>query len=140
MKYSQVAFEESFNQSNFCPQNKIQNSGGGEWWKWELELHNVLSSDRAINPDGPKAPYIYIITGPIYSAKKIKEYLKEKKYNIQAIIIPDSFYKISIMNNVMTCKIFPQEGGVQIVPLSKIQELTGLEFFPDNSSWPVMLE
>ena len=40
----------------------------------------------------------------------------------------------------MTCKIFPQEGGVQIVPLSKIQELTGLEFFPDNSSWPVMLE
>ena len=140
MKYSETAFEDSFNLSNFCPQDKIQNSGGGEWWKWELALHNALSSDRTINPEGPLAEEIYIITGPIYSAPKIKEYIKEKKYNVQAIIIPDSFYKISIMNNVMTCKIFPQDGGVQVVPLKKIQQLTGLEFFPDISSWPVMLE
>ena len=139
MKYSQEAFEESFYMSNFCPQNKNQNENG-EWWKWEITLHNALSSNPAINQDGPKADYIYIITGPIYSAKKIKQYLGEKKNNGQAIMIPDSFYKISIMNNVLTCKIFPQEGGFQDVTLEKIQQRNGLEFFPGVQNLPYMRE
>lgn len=139
MKYSQKAFEDSFNQSIFCPQKKYQNEVG-EWWKWEKELHDDLSLNPAINPEGPQAECIYIITGPIYSASKIKKYLNEKKYNGQALMIPDSFYKISIMNNVMTCKVFPQEGGVQVVSLWKIQQLTGLEFFPGVQNLPYMRE
>ncbi len=129
MKFSETAFKESFYMSNICPQNKYLNRG--KWRECEKKLHNALSKDPTINPEGPLAEEIYIITGPIYSKSKIEKYLKEKKYNAQAIIIPDSFYKISIMNHVMTFKIFSQNGDEDEVTLEEIEKLTGLKFFPD---------
>ena len=76
MKYSEVTYKESFYMSNICPQKSIQNRTG-PWHNWEQKLRDDL--DPAKHPDdGPKADYIYIITGPIYSAEKIKQYLNEK--------------------------------------------------------------
>lgn len=120
MEFDKEAYNDTFYTSNISPQDRGFN--GGIWNRLEQKVRYW-----AVRYNG-----VYVVTGGVLknSSKTIG---KEK------VIVPESFYKIvlNISNgkHKMVAFLIPNERSEKplysfIVSVDKIEELTGIDFFP----------
>jgi len=118
--FSYDAFEETFLTSNISPQNHDFNAG---IWN-ELEQKTRYWAKRY---DG-----VYVVTGGV-----LENGLKSIGY--ESVSIPNYFYKIILDNSSETVKmiafLIPNKPTHQslksfVVPVDRIEKLTGIDFFP----------
>ena len=129
-QYGQMAQLETYLMTNICPQKPALNRG--IWKTLEGKIRNEISQDDTTN----KQVYsVYVITGPIFK-KNPPDKLES------GVAIPDEFYKIIVFKKgyLSTLKavsfVFPQEPASNdfmdyMVTIDEIEQLTGLEFFPE---------
>lgn len=119
MKWSQKAMSDSFYMSNISPQNHDFNNG--IWLSLEEWVRRVAIKEEDI----------YVVTGPIFSSDN-KETIGSRN-----ITVPTEFYKVvfdmtpprKMIGFVIPNK--PTENNLIafVIPVSKIEEKTGLVFF-----------
>lgn len=132
-KYSRKAMEDSFILSNICPQTPQLN--GGDWRileekcrKW-AKVYNKL----------------YIVCGPIIQENYIYDTIGSNK-----VTVPTHYYKIVMRydkfgNPHMIGFIYNNDNTIKsmrdyIVTVDKIEELTGIDFFPNLSDEGKIIE
>jgi endonuclease G len=129
-QYGQMAQLETYLMSNICPQKPTLNRG--IWKHLEGKIRDEISQDDTTNK---QVHSVYVITGPIFK-KALHDRLES------GVAIPEEFYKIIAFKKGYfgTLKavsfIFPQEPGSDdfmdyVVNIDVIEQLTGLEFFPE---------
>ena len=119
MKWSQKAMSDSFFMSNISPQNHDFNNG--IWLSLEEWVRRVAIKEEDI----------YVVTGPIFPSDN-KETIGSRN-----ITIPTDFYKVvfdmtpprKMIGFIIPNK--PTENNLIsfVIPVSKIEEKTGLDFF-----------
>ena len=121
-KWAIKAMEETFLLTNICPQNSKLNQ---ETWE-HLESHCRWWAN--------KYGTIYIISGPIFRNKHFKTFGNNK------IAIPDAFFKVVLRMDYKPRALgfiyentYPKNKDRMedhVVPISEIEKVTGLKFFP----------
>lgn len=121
-KWARKAMEETFLLTNICPQNTKLNQ---ETWE-HLESHCRWWAN--------KFGTIYIIAGPIFRNKNYRTFGNNK------IAIPDAFFKVVLRMDGTPKALgfiyentYPKEKDRMedhVVPISEIEKVTGLHFFP----------
>lgn len=120
MEFDKEAFSDTFYTSNISPQDHEFN--GGIWNRLEQKVRYW-----AVRYDG-----VYVVTGGVLNNSS-RTIGKEK------VIVPDSFYKI-VLNiskgkHKMVAFLIPNKRSEKplysfIVSVDRIEELTGIDFFP----------
>ncbi len=114
------AFEETFLTSNISPQNHEFNSG-----IWNYLEQKVRYWAKAY--DG-----VYVVTGGVLSGNL-------KTIGYEAVSVPKYFYKVILKggskNPKMIAFLMPHKDSDKslkefVVPVNKLEELTGIDFFP----------
>lgn len=125
MKFLQSAMQETFFYSNMSPQN--QDFNRGIWQDLEEQVRSWAEMENEL----------FIFTGPV-----LKKGLP--KIGANEVAVPEAFYKIVAKFDGKKSKVIafliPNRGSDQpyskfVVPVDKIEQLTGLDFFtilPDN--------
>jgi len=120
-KYSQFAHDETFLTSNISPQKHDFNSG--IWNTLELKVRYW-----AIKYDG-----VYVVTGGVLKGSM-------KTIGDEHVSVPNQFYKVLIDNNSGKTKVIaflmPHKNSSKplyeyVVSVDEIEELTGIDFFPE---------
>lgn len=121
MKWSKQAMKESFYMSNICPQNQKLNRD--DWGDLEESCRKWAD----------KYGTIYIACGPIYDSKSPKRIGKNR------VAVPDRFFKVVLVYNrknpMAMGFLFENKANHQnlknyMVTVDKVEEETGLDFFP----------
>lgn len=108
--WSKESAAETFRMCNVCPQSSSLNRGN--WKKYEAYTHELAK----------KYQLVTVACGPIYTLGGMVT-LKG------GVVVPDAFFKIFVINGkVFECYIFYQNNTFEPVTLSKIEELSNLEF------------
>ena len=101
----------------------------GAWYGLEWAVRNL------VNREGP----IYVLTGPIFRSDSEPRQLPTNKPHR----VPDAFYKILVSEQGSNSAfIFEQDSPIHIhhcqrlSSVEEIEELTGLDFFPDLGQLP----
>ncbi len=119
-KFSYEAFEETFLTSNVTPQNHEFNSG--IWNKLEQKVRYWARSYDSV----------YVVTGGVLSQNL-------KSIGYEAVTVPKYFYKVILKggskNPKMIAFLMPHQDSNAalkefVVPADKIEQLTGIDFFP----------
>lgn len=123
MRYSDVAMRESFYMSNMSPQSSGFNRG--VWKRLEKTVRRFAFAEGSI----------VVVTGPIFD--------KHGGRTIgDGVAVPTAFYKV-IYDETPPCKmiafLLPHESSQKdikdfVCTVSKVEERTGLKFFPKLSS------
>lgn len=121
-KWARKAMEETFLLTNICPQNTKLNQ---ETWE-HLESHCRWWAN--------KFGTIYIVAGPIFRNKNYRTFGNNK------IAVPDAFFKVVLRMDGTPKALgfiyentYPKEKDRMedhVVPISEIEKVTGLQFFP----------
>ncbi len=122
MAYSTDAMSESFYMSNISPQ--IKNFNGGVWRELEENVRVwAIRFDK-----------IYVVTGPVLT-RGIRETIGDNK-----VAVPDEFYKVILDFTEPEIKsiafIMPNEisnNAIEYyaVSIDQVEEVTGIDFFPE---------
>lgn len=121
MKWSKQAMKESFYMSNICPQNRKLNRD--DWGDLEESCRKWAD----------KYGTIYIACGPIYDSKS------PKRIGESRVAVPDRFFKVVLVYNrknpmamgfLFENKANHQDLKNYMVTVDKVEEETGLDFFP----------
>ena len=121
MKWSSRAMKESFYMSNICPQNRKLNRD--DWGDLEESCRKWAE----------KYGTIHIACGPIYDTKSPKRIGKNR------VAVPDRFFKVVLIYNrknpmamgfLFDNKAHHQNLKNYMVTVDKVEEETGLDFFP----------
>lgn len=119
-RFSYEAFEETFLTSNISPQNHKFNSG--IWNKLEQKTRYWAKKYNGV----------YVITGGVLSKNL-------KSIGYEAVSVPKYFYKVILKggakNPKMIAFLMPHQDSNAplkefVVPTDKIEQLTGIDFFP----------
>ncbi len=122
MAHSKEAMEESFFMSNISPQSRGFNNGA--WKELEETVRDWAFSDKTL----------YVVTGPILSDKGFEKIGKNK------VSVPKRFYKILLdierpkekgIAFIMPHGTLEEPLSSYAVPIDKVEEETGIDFFPD---------
>jgi endonuclease G len=126
-RWSQKALSESYFYSNMSPQ--LPEFNRGIWGSLEDKIRGYLY--------GHPNTSLYIVTGPV-----LKQGLPVIERSIHKPAIPESYWKVALdpINKKAIGFILPNKGSDEslagfAVPINKIEELTGLDFFaklPDD--------
>ena len=121
MKWSKQAMKESFYMSNICPQNRKLNRD--DWGDLEESCRKWAE----------KYGTVHIACGPIYDTKSPKRIGKSR------VAVPDRFFKVVLIYNrknpmamgfLFDNRAHHQNLKNYMVTVDKIEEETGLDFFP----------
>ena len=121
MKWSSRAMKESFYMSNICPQNRKLNRD--DWGDLEESCRKWAE----------KYGTVHIAAGPIYDTKSPKRIGKNR------VAVPDRFFKVVLIYNrknpmamgfLFDNKAHHQNLKNYMVTVDKVEEETGLDFFP----------
>ena len=121
MKWSSRAMKESFYMSNICPQNRKLNRD--DWGDLEESCRKWAE----------KYGTVHIACGPIYDTKSPKRIGKNR------VAVPDRFFKVVLIYNrknpmamgfLFDNKAHHQNLKNYMVTVDKVEEETGLDFFP----------
>ena len=121
MKWSRQAMKESFYMSNICPQNRKLNRD--DWGDLEESCRKWAE----------KYGTVHIACGPIYDTKSPKRIGKSR------VAVPDRFFKVVLIYNrknpmamgfLFDNKAHHQNLKNYMVTVDKVEEETGLDFFP----------
>ena len=121
MKWSSRAMKESFYMSNICPQNRKLNRD--DWGDLEESCRKWAE----------KYGTVHIACGPIYDTKSPKRIGKSR------VAVPDRFFKVVLIYNrknpmamgfLFDNKAHHQNLKNYMVTVDKVEEETGLDFFP----------
>ena len=121
MKWSSRAMKESFYMSNICPQNRKLNRD--DWGDLEESCRKWAE----------KYGTVHIACGPIYDTKSPKRIGKNR------VAVPDRFFKVVLIYNrknpmamgfLFDNKAHHQDLKNYMVTVDKVEEETGLDFFP----------
>ncbi len=121
MKWSSRAMKESFYMSNICPQNRKLNRD--DWGDLEESCRKWAE----------KYGTVHIACGPIYDTKSPKRIGKNR------VAVPDRFFKVVLIYNrknpmamgfLFDNKAHHQPLKNYMVTVDKVEEETGLDFFP----------
>lgn len=121
MKWSRQAMKESFYMSNICPQNRKLNRD--DWGDLEESCRKWAE----------KYGTVHIACGPIYDTKSPKRIGKNR------VAVPDRFFKVVLIYNrknpmamgfLFDNKAHHQNLKNYMVTVDKVEEETGLDFFP----------
>ena len=121
MKWSSRAMKESFYMSNICPQNRKLNRD--DWGDLEESCRKWAE----------KYGTVHIACGPIYDTKSPKRIGKSR------VAVPDRFFKVVLIYNrknpmamgfLFDIKAHHQNLKNYMVTVDKVEEETGLDFFP----------
>ena len=121
MKWSSRAMKESFYMSNICPQNRKLNRN--DWGDLEESCRKWAE----------KYGTVHIACGPIYDTKSPKRIGKNR------VAVPDRFFKVVLIYNrknpmamgfLFDNKAHHQNLKNYMVTVDKVEEETGLDFFP----------
>ncbi len=123
--------------SNIAPQDhSALNGAGGPWYALETKIRKVLV---------PNLKELYLVVGGIISDPDDYEVIENEKGDIA---IPDKYYQVIIYrlesgDHITAAFLFPHVREKEdlpsrdvldyLVPVDDVEELTGLDFFPDLS-------
>jgi endonuclease G len=120
-RWSQKALSESYFYSNMSPQRPEFNRG--IWGSLEDKIRGYLYGHPTVS--------LYVITGPV-----LKQGLPVVERAVHKSAIPESYWKVALdpINKKAIGFILPNKGSDQsladfAVPINKIEEITGLDFF-----------
>lgn len=121
-KFARTAVYEATYMSNICPQTKSLNNG--RWRSLENKCAEWVQTEDTL----------FVVCGPLFNSNKVETIGEQHK-----ISVPDAFFKVvlstkpgqekmlgAIMQND-TVRVKWQE---TLVPVSEIERLTGITFFP----------
>jgi len=120
-KYSQSAHDETFLTSNISPQKHDFNSG----------IWNTL--EQKVRYWASKYDGVYVVTGGVLKGSM-------KTIGDEDVSVPNQFYKVLIDNNSGKTKVIaflmPHKNSSKplyeyVVSVDEIEELTGIDFFPE---------
>lgn len=133
MRYDYTVSRQSFWMGNISPQVPALNRG--KWKTLEQRIHAFVTSNMT---ETPRAREVYVITGPIFEKKQIEHLndpLTDSFCETPPLLVPKAFYKIYAYNGKVSAELFIQETVSQeTTTINRIEELTGLSFFPEMSS------
>ena len=121
MKWSSRAMKESFYMSNICPQNR------------KLNRDDRGDLEEPCRKWAEKYGTVHIACGPIYDTKSPKRIGKNR------VAVPDRFFKVVLIYNrknpmamgfLFDNKAHHQNLKNYMVTVDKVEEETGLDFFP----------
>lgn len=124
MAYSVKTMDESFYMSNMSPQTGPFNQG--IWRQLEAQVRDFAIVEKDV----------YIVTGPILPETKTNETIT---IGPNKVTVPDAYYKIvwdRTPPEKMIGFVLPNKGSSEplqsyAVTVDKVEELTGLNFFPE---------
>ena len=120
-KYSKEAHDETFLTSNISPQRHDFNSG--IWNRLEQKVRYWASKYNGV----------FVVTGGVLKGQM-------KTIGSEGVSVPNQFYKILIDNNTGSTKIIaflmPHKNSNKplyefVVSVDEVEELTGIDFFPE---------
>lgn len=122
MAHSKEAMEESFFMSNISPQSRGFNNGA--WKELEETVRDWAFSDKAL----------YVVTGPVLTDRGLEKIGQNK------VSVPKRFYKILLdlerpkekaIGFIMPHGTLEEPLSSYAVTVDEIEEVTGIDFFPD---------
>ena len=122
-KFSKKAMSESFFMSNMSPQKPRFNRG--IWKELEEQVRDWVQKDKSY----------YIVTGPVLSGKRYRRIGKKNR-----VSIPKYYYKILLDIDEPEVKaiafLMENKGSDKplssfVVSIDRIEEMTGIDFFPN---------
>lgn len=129
MKWDQEAMDQSFLFTNMAPQQGIK-FNRGVWAHLEGDVRNWVEHF------GP----LVVITGPVYGDSTMRIGHDDRDES-EKILVPEAYFKIvydpkrkRAMGFLLPHKKLPSKShGQHLVPIREIEDVTGLDFFPELS-------
>lgn len=122
---------------------RSRNLNRGAWYGLEWAIRNLVSRQGSL----------YVLSGPIYQLEAATEESIELRQSSEESFshlppsrqrIPAAYFQIvANVDGAVSAFLFPQQLPVHIhhcerrVTVTELERLTGLEFFPQQSQWPV---
>ncbi|MFK7809253.1 MAG: DNA/RNA non-specific endonuclease [Saprospiraceae bacterium] len=122
MAFSETAMSQTFYMSNMSPQ--IRNFNGGIWRELEETVRDWAYKNR----------HLYVVTGPVLRGQ-MREQIGPNK-----VSVPDKYYKVILdytkpgykaIAFLMSNEISYQPIGKYAVTIDEVEEVTGIDFFPE---------
>lgn len=115
--WSKESSENTFRMCNVTPQTATLNRG--RWKRWEEMGHELAKKHMLVT----------IVCGPIY-LNDLKSEIWISDNDVPKVRVPDSFFKIFIVNNkIDSCWLFDQSGiQPKSVNIKEIEKQTGITF------------